>query len=113
MIWMILNHYASSVMVIGHGHLLYDGKLEGLKKQYAPLRRIRATLAANIKEFQIEGAESIKVEGNTWTVMFDPMKIAAHNMVERLAQRLPLKDISIEEENIDEIIASMYKEMCL
>ncbi|MDF2524587.1 MAG: transporter [Clostridiales bacterium] len=101
------------VMVIGHGQLLYDGKLTGLKEQYAPLRRIRATINGSIKEFNIEGAESIKIEGNTWTVMFDPIKIAAHNMVERLAQRLPLKDISIEEENIDEIIAAMYKEMCL
>ncbi len=101
------------VMVIGHGQLLYDGKLAGLKEQYAPLRRIRATINGSIKEFNIEGAESIKIEGNTWTVMFDPIKIAAHNMVERLAQKLPLKDISIEEENIDEIIAAMYKEMCL
>lgn len=102
------------VMVIGHGQLLYDGsKLAGLKEQYAPLRRVRATINGSIKEFNIEGAESIKFEGNTWTVMFDPIKIAAHNMVERLAQRLPLKDISIEEENIDEIIAAMYKEMCL
>lgn len=108
-----IESLCNRVMVIGHGQLLYDGKLGCLKEQYAPLRRIRATIDGNIKEFQIEGAESIKVEGNTWTVMFDPVKVAAHNMVERLAQKLPLKDIAIEEENIDEIIASMYKEMCL
>ena len=108
-----IESLCNRVMVIGHGQLLYDGKLEGLKEKYAPLRRIRATVDRNIEELQIEGAESIKIEGNTWTVMFDPIKIAAHNMVERLAQKLPLKDIAIEEENIDEIIASMYKEMCL
>ena len=108
-----IESLCNRVMVIGRGQLLYDGKLESLKKQYAPFKLIHATIDGSIKEFQIEGAEGIKVEGNTWTVMFDPMKIAAHNMVERLAQRLPLKDISIEEENIDEIIASMYKEMCL
>lgn len=108
-----IESLCNRVMVVGHGQLLYDGKLEGLKEKYAPLRRIRATVDGNIEELQIEGAESIKIEGNTWTVMFDPIKIAAHNMVERLAQKLPLKDIAIEEENIDEIIASMYKEMCL
>lgn len=108
-----IESLCNRVMVIGHGNLLYDGNLEGLKERYAPLRRIRATVHENIKEFKIEGAESTKVDGDTWTIMFDPIKIAAHNMVETLAQRLPLKDISIEEESIDEIIASMYKEMCL
>lgn len=101
------------VMVIGHGKLLYDGSLGTLKEQYAPLRRIRATLDQRTEPLQIEGAASVKSEGHTWTVMFNPAHTAAHTMVERLAQRLPLKDIVIEEQDIDEIIASMYKEMRL
>lgn len=101
------------VMVIGHGTLLYDGQLSKLKEKFAPLRRIRATLTEAVSSFPIEGAESVKVLGNSWTVMFDPQKIPAHTMVEQLSRRLPLKDISIEEEDIDEIIAAMYKELCL
>lgn len=101
------------VMVIGHGKLLYDGKLEALKNKYAPLRQIKATLNEKVEELLIAGAEKIKADGNVWTVLFNPNKIAAHTMVERLAQKLPLKDIVIEEQDIDEIIASMYKELCL
>lgn len=108
-----IESLCNRVMVIGHGKLLYDGNLDRLKNRYAPLRRIRATINKNIDLIPIEGAESIEITGNTWTIMFDPTKIPAHNMVEKLSQKLPLKDISIEEENIDEIIASMYKEMCL
>jgi len=103
----------SRVMVIGHGKLLYDGELKDLKERYAPLRRLRATLTERAEEFPIEGAEGIKVEGNTWTVLFDPTRTPAHTMVRRLAERLPLKDIVIEEQDIDEIIAAMYREMCL
>ena len=101
------------VMVIGHGKLLYDGKLASLKEKFAPLRRIRATLMEQRNEFPIEGAEKIKADGGVWTIYFDPSKTAAHTMVERLAMQLPLKDIAIEEEDIDEIIALMYREMCL
>lgn len=108
-----IESLCNRVMVIGHGNLLYDGNLDRLKNKYAPLRRIRATINEKINSIPIEGAESIEITGNTWTIMFDPTKIAAHKMVEQLSQKLPLKDISIEEENIDEIIASMYKEMCL
>lgn len=103
----------SRVMVIGHGTLLYDGKLEALKEKYAPLRRIKATLNEAVKEFSVEGAEQIRVEGNVWTVLFDPLKTRAHSMVTSLAHHLPLKDIVIEEQDIDEIIASMYREMRL
>lgn len=103
----------SRVMVIGHGKLLYNGELAALKNKYAPLRRIKATMYQNIDGITIDGAEEVKTDGNTWIVMFDPSKIAAHAIVERLARKAPLKDIIVEEQDIDEIIASMYKEMCL
>lgn len=101
------------VMVIGHGKLLYNGSLAKLKAEYSPLRRIRATLNEHVPIFEVKGAKEIKVEGNTWQVFFDPDKTAAHSMVAELANRLPLKDIVIEEQDIDEMIAAMYKEMCL
>lgn len=101
------------VMVIGHGKLLYDGHLGALKERYAPLRRIRATLGCSTEPLDIEGASSIHAEGLVWTVMFDPSRTPAPAMVERLARALPLRDIVIEEQDIDEIIASMYREMRL
>lgn len=103
----------SRVMVIGRGTLLYDGKLKTLKEKYSPLRCIKATLNEYTEEFSVDGAENICVEGNTWTILFNPVKTAAHIIIERLAQRLPLRDIVMEEQDIDEIIAVMYREMCL
>jgi ABC-type uncharacterized transport system ATPase subunit len=34
-------------------------------------------------------------------------------MIKRLSQVLPIKDITIQEHDIDEIIAAMYREMCI
>jgi ABC-2 type transport system ATP-binding protein len=114
----------SRVMVIGHGKLLYDDGLSALKEKYAPLRCIKATILEDMEGKlsgrsvfdeirKIEGAEDIKVNRNICTVMFNPTETAAHEMVGRLALKLPLKDIIVEERDIDEIIASMYREMCL
>lgn len=108
-----IESLCNRVMVIGHGKLLYDGKLEMLKQQYSPLRHIRALLDKKVEKFHIEGTENIEVVGNTWNVLYDPSKIPAHSIVETLVKRLPLKDIVIEEQDVDEIIAEMYKEMCL
>lgn len=41
------------VLVIGHGKLLYDGRLEALKEQYAPFRRIRASLASHAQGIEV------------------------------------------------------------
>lgn len=108
-----IESLCSRVMVIGHGRILYDGELEKLKQQYAPLRCVHATLERNMEACRIEGAEKIITDGNRWTVMFNPDVTAAHNIVRCLAAQLPLKDVVIEEQDIDEIIATMYKEMCL
>ena len=103
----------SKVMVIGHGRLLFSGRLEELKKTYAPFKRIRATLQSPCPPFSIEGIEKLEIEDWVWTVLFDPEKTTAPILVEALARNLPLRDIAIEDENIDHIIASMYKEMGL
>ncbi len=108
-----IESLCSRVMVIGHGNLLYDGNLDMLKQQYAPLCNIKASLDKKTEKFHIEGTEDIKVVGNTWNVLYDPSKIPTHSIVEILTKKLPLKDIVIEQQDIDEIIAQMYKEMSL
>lgn len=101
------------VMVIGHGKLLYDGELPGLKNRFAPLHRIKATLLHEVPPCPLEGAERIEADGKIWTILFNPSLTATYEMIERIARQLPLKDIAMEEENIDGIIARMYKKMCL
>lgn len=108
-----IESLCNRVMVIGHGKLLFDGNLARLKEQFAPLRRIRAVVNDRVEAFPVAGSERTQVNGNVWTVFFNPAKTAAHAMVEQLAGRLPLQDIVIEEQDIDEIIAAMYQEMCL
>ena len=108
-----IESLCSRVMVIGHGRLLYDDGLEKLKLRYAPYRRIRAMLHSMAEEIPVAGAVSVKPDGNTLDILFNPSVTPAHSIVAQLAEQLPLKDIVIEEQDIDEIIAAMYREMCL
>jgi ABC-2 type transport system ATP-binding protein len=101
------------VMVIGHGRLLFDGNLEGLKKQFSPLRCIHAITETNMNKIEICGAVKTDVAGRDWTIWFDPAKTPAHKIVAEMAEKLPLVDIMIKEQDIDEMIAVMYREMDL
>jgi len=108
-----IESMCSRVMVIGRGRLLYDGSMEKLKKHYSPLRCIRATLDRHIDGYLIDGAESIQINANVISVYFDPAKAASHEIIRQMTQTLPLKDVIMQEQNIDEIIAGMYREMCI
>lgn len=101
------------VMTIGHGQLLYDGTLAALKHRYAPLRQVRATLLEPPERVGIVGAQRIKVEGKVIQAWFDARQIPAHEMVATLAGQYPLTDVVVQEQDIDEIIAAMYREMAL
>lgn len=102
------------VMTIGRGQLLYDGSLAQLKRRYAPLHRVRARVERAVQPLpEIPGITGLTMEGETVTGYFDPEETAASRMVAALSAALPLRDIVIEEQDIDEMIAAMYREMKL
>jgi ABC-2 type transport system ATP-binding protein len=103
----------SRVMTIGHGRLLYDGTLDELRRRYSPLHRIRATLEGETAFMKVPGAVDCRMEGNRCTLLFDANKIPAHLMVSKLAELYPLRDIVVEEQDVEEMIAAMYREMAL
>jgi ABC-2 type transport system ATP-binding protein len=101
------------VMVIGKGSLLYDGGLENLKETYAPLRRVRAKLSSDCAVPAFDWLEGAEIADGTFSARFDPRCLPAEAAVAKLAGALPLRDIVLEEADVDEMIAEMYREMCL
>ncbi len=101
------------VMVIGHGRLLYDGSLAALKHTYSPLRCIRVVLEHVVEPNGIAGATRIEVDGPQWRVYYDPAQMAAPALMAQLTSRLPLRDVFMEDHDIDAMIAQMYQEMSL
>lgn len=101
----------SRVMTIGRGRLLFDGTLEQLRAHYAPLHRIRATLEREADYREIAGTQRGSLQGRQYTAWFDAAQLPAQTLVAALAEAYPLRDIVIEEEDIDNLIAAMYREM--
>lgn len=101
----------SRVMTIGHGRLLFDGTLQLLREQYAPLHRVRATMERDAAYCEIPGTERGMLEGRRYTAWFNAAQLPAQELVASLAAAYPLRDIVIEEEDIDNMIAAMYREM--
>lgn len=103
----------SRVMTIGRGCLLFDGTLQQLRAQYAPLHRVRAMLEREAPYREIAGAQRSVLQGRQYTAWFNAAQTPAQEVVAALAEAYPLRDIVIEEDDIDHMVAAMYQEMKL
>ena len=103
----------SRVMVLGHGSKLFDGRLKDLLEKYDTVRTV--TVKYNTAEPKLElpeGAQILKKDGEIH-ITYTPSEVPTANMLELLQKAGNISEMTLESENIDHLIAAMYKEMDL
>lgn len=98
------------VMVLGHGQLLYDGALDALMHRYDTARTLKVKFAGDVDtRFLPQGAVQ---DGDEWRILLDKQVDLSQTM-QQVTSAGKLREMSMEEQNVDELIARMYKEMSL
>jgi ABC-2 type transport system ATP-binding protein len=97
----------SRVMVIDHGHKVYDGTLTGLRSSQSAPRTLVVDLAASLPPITIDGATVTKVDGPRQYLTF-PTTTSAAPLVAQIAASYPLQDLTIAEPTIESVIARIY-----
>ncbi len=120
-----VERLCARVLIIDRGALIYDGGLEDLRQAYEPYRTLvldlldgppaRDALAAALREFprpdQAGAAPAIvREEGARFAVRFDPRLVAAPHLISHLTARVALRDLAVEEAEIETVVARIYRE---
>ncbi|WP_371404408.1 ATP-binding cassette domain-containing protein [Kribbella sp. NBC_00662] len=95
------------VMVIDHGHQIFDGTLDGLKSSQSAPRTLVVDLATSLPPIEIDGATVIKVDGPRQHLTFPPTTSAAP-LLAQIAANYPLADLSVSEPTIESVITQLY-----
>ena len=104
----------SRVMVIGRGAILHDGDLQDLRRSYGRLRRLTVEFASPPGgALELGCVESITVAGSQAEIAFDPDLISAAELMAQIARSHAIRDLTLENLPIEEIIATMYREMAI
>ncbi len=114
----LTSHYMADVMalcprviLIHHGHLLYDGELNGLAQRLAPFKLLRLTLRSengNGLGALPAGVEITEHAADRLTLR--AAREQAPALTAQLLQTLPVVDLAVEDPPIEAVIDQVYQE---
>ncbi len=102
------------VVLIDQGRVIYDGALEALRARYGRWRTLVVELsqeASAAEELTIAAphAELVRREGLRAWLRFDREATTAAALIANVAARYPVRDLTLEEPEIEEVVRSIYQ----
>jgi len=103
-----IERLCKRVIVLDHGHVLYDGALERLGALQGMHRRLRVTFAEDQVAPSIEGAELEYLDGPEATFRF-PAETNPSELIARVSAEREIVDLSVEGVDFEEVIRTIYE----
>ena len=105
------------IVMIDKGKIMYDGALSEMKQKYGKYREVNMSLFQNEDYEQLHFEEDLKLGGEDLkvvrnkekiTVTFHSDKISVSDLLSYILNKTQVKDISVNDVNIEEIVCRMY-----
>jgi ABC-2 type transport system ATP-binding protein len=96
------------MMIIDEGRVIYDGLVDGMKERFSPHRLLKVDFSEQGPDIQVQGAELMECKGQQACYRFDRRSVSASELIVALAQKHKIRDISVEEPEIEAIVREIY-----
>ncbi len=97
------------LVIIDHGRVIEDSTVASIKARYGRERTLVVDLETPGPVLDIDGAEVVKVDGPRQWLRFRCDQLTATALLERVAARAAVRDLSVEEPAIDDIVRAIYR----
>lgn len=104
-----IQELCKRLIIINKGIIIEDGSLDELIDRIAPYRQVAMEFFTE-QNITNPKAEIIQHEGTRTTYRFKKGETTAAKLIEEIGQQTKIKDVRIEEANIDDIIRIAYNE---
>ena len=101
------------VMVLGHGRKLYDGSLQDLLRHYDRTRTVEIRYGRDKCMPDLPESVQMLKEGDGFRIIYEPENLPTAELLSLLQQAGPIREMTVQPQNIDHLIADMYREMGL
>jgi len=108
-----IEHLCRRIIVIDRGTLLYDGGLDHLKETYGTRRQLIVDFEQDpgdaIASIRSPEIAIVSQEGPRVRLSFDRARLSATQVLSTAGAIAPIRDMSIEEPAIEQVIRRMYE----
>ncbi|HHF7037153.1 TPA: ATP-binding cassette domain-containing protein [Streptococcus mutans] len=108
-----IENLCDRILMIDKGESIFDGSLSSLKEQYGGVNTLNFTLnhnqdVSNLKIERLQDVEIIKSDMDL-TLKYDSYHYQTPDLIMEVLNEVSIKDISMQECSIEEIIKRFYK----
>jgi ABC-2 type transport system ATP-binding protein len=103
-----IEKLCKKIIVIDQGKIIYQGLLNEVREKYNQDRILIIETEDNIELPVLPFAKMIKEESRRKHFLFNRNEISAVELVQNISEKCTLKDFSLEETKIDNIIKKIY-----
>jgi len=104
-----ISRLCERMLLIDHGKLLYDGGVAALVERYGGERQLIVDLDADIADPIVPRARLARREGSRLWLTFRRDEISAPELIAAIAGRYPIRDLSLEEPDIEGVVRQIYE----
>ena len=101
------------VMVLGHGSKLFDGTLSSLLGRYDTVRTVSVRYEEADAKPDLPETVPVNREGENLTITYSPDSYPTAELIAKLQQAGTIREMTMQPQNIDHLVAAMYREMDL
>ncbi len=104
-----ITRLCQRVVLIDHGHVIYDGGLENLRTRFGRQRTLVVDLDEPANGLQLANVELVRREGPRVWLRFDRETTTAAALIAEVAARYRVRDLTVEEPAIEGIVRGIYE----
>lgn len=104
-----ITSLSKRVILIGKGHVLYDGSLKRLQNQYESERYVSLKTKDNLI-IKNKGIKQMVKNKEGYDLVIDTKVLSISELLNIVSKKITIEDIEIEHENIDNIIVKLYED---
>jgi viologen exporter family transport system ATP-binding protein len=106
-----IEKVCSRIMIIDHGHIVYDGNIEQMRGQYGTQRTLVVEFEEEVPDFSVPHAILTKTEGRKKWFAFNRFETNPSTLIAFVSAQHPILDLAVEEPEIESIVRTIYQQL--
>ncbi len=103
-----IEQLCKRMMIIDHGHVIYDGDLETVRARFGDESVLIVDLVEAGPPLELAGARVEKVEGPRQWLRFRRSEVTAAALIAAVAAKAEIRDLELSDPDIEDVVRRIY-----